>query len=480
MCSPKTPFTFKDVCDLDFYFTTPHRKLNDDNSNVYYLEKEIPKNGGSLDDLIRKPTLKEDYNKKLRSSSLLLSSVFNEYIGKYDIVNRIPVIDQLFINASETIKPFTVLGGVCNEIEYSGNIIFIGANVKLPKEDSRPGYIIMKIRTYFKKNLTLYTNDAENILSTRYDYDRSITNNMYVDFFLRIDENIPYGEDTHQTIYGPLNADKTCTAKIKVVRKRFNYNNATYTLMGAIETELNDLITLPIYGPKSVCHVPFKRLKIIYWYLRGKYVDGFTGCSRNLVFRIAFRFTLIAKSGDDNADDDDDTVTVTDGKVQCNVECEDLILGYQFVECHNALMKFYRYQYKIQHGNITPLFEQASYNLKEIANELTVHQLNFLNSLEHIRADYKEEEEEEEDATENGNEQISSQLVEFMRMSAIRLYLEQIPDKQIALAYANPLNDNLIHRYNNEMDKYQNNQINDFVDFEYYNNDDVFDDNVFE
>lgn len=450
MCSHKIPFTFKDVRDLDFYFMIPP-KYND---NRYYLENEIPENG-SLDDLIRKPVLKD----KLPSPTMMVS---NEYTTRLDEVNRIPVIDQLFVDHmnSETIKSPVVLG-LCNEIEYSGNILFVDADVKLPKQDVRPGFINMKIRTYFKKNLTLYTNDAKSILSTRYDHDRGVINGMGVDFFLRVDENIPHGEDKHLACYGPLNAYKSCTAKIKVVRKRFNHNNATYTLMGAIETELNDLITLPIYGPKSVCHIPFKRLNIIYWYLRGKYVDSFTGCKRNLVFRIAFRYTLIAKSDD----------SLYNGRrIQCNIECEDSILGYQFVECHDALMKFYQHQYVVQCSKISPLFERSC-NLKDnIGNRLTENQLIFLNSLQHIHSGYKE------DADTNGNEQISSQLVEFMRMSAIRLYLEQIPDKQLAVAYANPLNENLIKCYTNdteEIEKYKNYQINDIVNFKYYNDDDV-------
>lgn len=402
---------------------------------------------------------KPDYKDYPINSYACGNLVFPIYNDKLPEVEEIPIIDdEVFKNEERKDRlEASVLLGPFNEIEYSTNVRFIDPNIKCPKES--PDYIKSIFRTYFKKRLNLYTNDKHEILSTKYNVEKNLIHPIKTDLFLRIDEKVSPDEiggsmvnnyeDIERITYGS-EEDKKITAKLKVLKQQFNHKRRSYTLMGAIETTLKDLETYPILGPGSIKHNPFKRLHIVSWCVAGVYVMD-NDAVRYFKFRISFRRTMIAKNNKKQIDTNSFKV------IDCNIECEDRIPGKVFVECTDALIKYYRSMYNYQQRYISPLFEHIPFTKTSLKTNLTDEQFEFLKSLsvrdESFDVRYELNDEGSDLMKSKRYGIISSPLKEFIRLSAIRLYLESIDDKSKASIRANPTNEELITRITDDNEK---------------------------
>jgi hypothetical protein len=385
--------------------------------------------------------------------------VFPIYNDKLPEVEEIPIIDDAVFKNEEhkdRLEASVVLGPF-NEIEYSTNVRFIDPNIKCPKES--PDYIKSIFRTYFKKRLNLYTNDKHDILSTKYNVEKNLIHPIETDLFLRIDEKVSPDEiggsmvnnceNIERITYGS-EEDKKITAKLKVLKQQFNHKRRSYTLMGAIETSLKDLETYPILGPGSIKHNPFKRLHIVSWRVIGIYVMD-NNATRCFKFRISFRRTMIAKNNKKQID------TNSFKEIDCNIECEDRIPGKAFAECTDALIKYYRSMYYHQNRYVSPLFERTKFKNTSLKTNLTDEQFEFLESLsvldESSDVRYELHGEGYDLMKSKRYGIISSSLKEFIRLSAIRLYLESIDDKSKASIRTNPPNEELITRITDDNKK---------------------------
>lgn len=452
---------------FDYQFESKYRTTAD----YYYIEKLlIPPfkhycYNRNYNCFIKKPTLSN-------WSELDNINVFPVYDEKLPEVAKIPIIDDLVSGESVIGNACSVIGPF-NEIEYSTNIRFINPNIKAPKED--PQHIKSIFRTYFKKQLNVYstyassTYNSGNLLSTKYDKEKDLTSPTCVDLFLRVDEKVPYDaiggsmvnnadEKIERITYGSENY-KEISAKLKVLREKFNHRGMSYNLMGAVEVPLTDLETYPILGPNSIEHKPFKRLHIISWYVTGTYLnvseDRITCRLLPFTFRIAFRRTMIAKTKKNKKEIDTDSME----EIDCNIECEDVIPGYMFVECAEALKKYYGTMYSYQDRYISPLFEKAKYGEKGTVPEgLTPIQAMFLEGLSISTGKYEKPKElwqifgnlePQQDIWYSLSDlkekrTISEPLKEFIRLSSIRLYLESIVDKSKASINSSPPNKKII------------------------------------
>ncbi|AYP97915.1 GrBNV gp43-like protein-like protein [Mauternbach virus] len=279
-----------------------------------------------------------------------------------EYINQIPTIDTLLLNKNMTGNYSHF--GYLNEVEYSANIKCV--DLRFPDDDFR---ILKKLRYYFENMQILYIDGKK--ISTDYlecepkdsDRHKAIPTN---DDEVGNDGDVEDNADGEETVYIP-HKDATCssiqvnvvtrldyendklsevTAKLKVVNEKFIYDGCRYSLTGSIEVPLDefkiDRMPLVFYRKRYFC----------YWYMSlhvPNYMEPF-------IFRIAFR----------NEKSYDCSVQT------CNIECENMINGVEFIKCFDLLFKYYKHMYRVQDHLMTPEF----LNKNDMDDELFIPELN--------------------------------------------------------------------------------------------------------
>ncbi|ATY70211.1 GrBNV gp43-like protein [Tomelloso virus] len=233
--------------------------------------------------------------------------IFNEKHANCN--NTVPNIAEL-ISKSTCAQKF----GRFNEIEYSANIKF--KNVIIPASVGTKS----KIRYYINDFVDLYYNDEQ--VSTEYF------------------ENSTLEVGTLCTRLDYLVSDGSLdliTSKLKLVRSKFNYDGVTYSLTGSIEIDFPEMKEKLLGQPTPIKYS--KKRQFIYWNL-SLILD-----EDEYIFRIAFR-------------------NLHRDNVECNIECEDLINGGNFILCFDLLSKYYKRQYIAQNSYIYPLADLDPLSMK--------------------------------------------------------------------------------------------------------------------
>lgn len=227
-----------------------------------------------------------------------------KYSEKHEeCLNSVPTIEDL-LSTSELARKC----GILNEIEYSANILF----KKIRLQNKGPN---------IENRIRYYLNDTDAIYFTDSDVSSKFINGGNRDF-VEICTRIDYFNEEDNT-------PEIVTTKLKVLKCKFNYQNTTYTLTGAIEIEFPELADAMknLAQPENFT----RRRQFTYWIINLK-VSG-----SNYQFRVAFR-------KEDRSED-----------YLCNIECEDAICGADFIKCFDLLSKYYKHQYILQDGLITPM-----------------------------------------------------------------------------------------------------------------------------
>jgi hypothetical protein len=156
---------------------------------------------------------------------------------------------------------------------------------------------------------------------------------LRIDYDIKNDDSITNSDNDNTT-----KAD--VTAKIRIVRKKFNYKNQTFVLTGAIEVPVN--LILPKNQGRPTRY--FQIRDFTYWFVT-LMVNGAPH-----TFRIAFRRDVIL-------DDNHQQRQYENNKYECNIECESFIAPSQFVLCFDLLYKYYRhcFEHSANSPNIVPL-----------------------------------------------------------------------------------------------------------------------------
>lgn len=244
--------------------------------------------------------------------------------------NCVPSIDDLL-----NVYPQATIWGVLNEIEYSANINF--KHAKIANECNFKNGIINKERYYFNKKINLYYDSSK--ISTQY-FENCLQ--TVGDVFTRIDYCV--------------DRPSVASTKIKVVKSWFAFDKCSYKLTGSIEVDFPELQTIN----RLEC---FSRKRYFtYWGIQ------LTCNGVDYLFRVAFRR--------ENVDRDD---------YECNIECEDLISGSNFIKCFDLLYKYYKHQYNLQDGFITPIIDgqQPATDCCNI-EDLTDEQKRILATIRHV------------------------------------------------------------------------------------------------
>lgn len=234
-----------------------------------------------------------------------------DYNQKHTKCNMyVPTIEHLLIT-----NPYARKFGVFNEIEYSANMKF-----KNIARFSKCDGVMEKMRYYFKDTIKLFHND-DYISTTYIDGSRE----FYCDLVTRVDYFIK------------SNSPDVITSKLKVVKNKFNYCDVTYSLTGSIEIDFPELKNALSKMSPPTTYTRCRR--VIYWNLLLTIDD------KDYTFRIAFR-----QSNFNN-------------NYECNIECEDLISGSDFINCFDLLSKYYKRMYIVQNGYISPLILDPRYEI---------------------------------------------------------------------------------------------------------------------
>lgn len=249
--------------------------------------------------------------------------------------NGMPTMDRIY---SES--PILRALGQLNEIEYSSNAKF--KNTLICVHDEQNARVQSMVRYYFEMFETVYVNTSNSrIMNKCNDLDADVP--IPCSIVMRIDYDPRDGVTARPT---------QVTAKLKVIKRRFNYADSTFKLSGSIE--------VPVYSidatRASLCDYTNCR-HIYYWYC---FVNG-------VKYRVAFRENLMQTGK-------------SEGQYTnyiLNIECEDETVDpLDFVIVYNLLFKYYKAQYMATDGVIKPEW----YNHPSIS-DLTDYQQHLLKTL---------------------------------------------------------------------------------------------------
>ncbi|ATZ81575.1 GrBNV_gp43-like protein [Drosophila innubila nudivirus] len=328
-------------------------------------------------------------------------SRINKSNGLVEYINQIPTIDTLLLNKNMTVDCSRF--GYLNEVEYSANIKCV--DLRFPYDDSR---ILMKIRYYFENLQTIFIN--ENQISTDYLICDNNNDNGDDDDYdggdNHIDSVVSNCSSFRANVVTRLDYENGAlsevTAKFKVVTEKFIYDNCRYSLTGSIEVPMDELKTesMPIkYSRKRYFR---------YWNISlnvPKYIKPF-------IFRIAFR----------NEKSCDDSIQT------CNIECEDLINGVEFIKCFDLLFKYYKHMYKMQNHLMTPEFlDKNDLNDAHFKCDLNDDQVEILKTLKHINYYFEYDNAENLD---NNKPKVSPDMMAFVKYMGFNTYRMYYPEHE--------------------------------------------------
>jgi len=312
-----------------------------------------------------------------------------------EYINQIPNIETILLKSFGEHGYSGYSLGYLNEIEYSANIRC--ANVSFSSSDAR---ILKNVRYYFENVQTLFINDEK--LSTEFLHSdpKHKSDSCEMLNYAAISANVATRLD-----YNTNNELVDVTAKFKVASEKFIYNKCRYALTGSIEIPLPEL--MPHTNPPQKFH---QRKYIRYWYMAidlPGYICRDTGKispSTSFKFRIAFRNQ---KSFDDNLVN------------QCNIECEDLITGIDFIKSFDLLFKYYKHMYIVQDKCMTPDFVyKESVADESFVKELSDEQKLMLKTLRYIEPDTQHDDGRDADLTTPE----MRMFVKYLGFAAYRVY----------------------------------------------------------
>lgn len=363
------------------------------------------------------------YTLERRLPNILLSNIYshsalNVYTNYRAKDHGAPVTIPDFNTLKSDGGTSTSIWGEPNEIEYSANILF--RDLKLDVEKKFHGDILHKVRRYYEMPVDIFYNDER--ISNKPFEDANISTYPIV---LRVDTHI-----------GGLLA-QVVTSKLKIAQTKFAWADCSYKLTAALEIPSNDVnIKLNDFS------VPTKTREFTYWALRLHTPDS---NGRSYVFRIAFRRNLNKlkpKTLDDTKYMLTNNSTIDERRkfkvdmhkfgydYECNIECEDYISGSEFIECFDAIFKYYKWQYENCNRTIQPIclkFKTAT-NL----DDLTTRQIATLDTLEHVSWFDVEN-------TDEQSSNVPKNMAEFIKYLGVYAYLvnSQNPNEIIKLDFKN-------------------------------------------
>lgn len=233
--------------------------------------------------------------------------------------------------------------GRLNEVEYSSSAKF--HNVYIDRNLDRLMDTAIQINTYvryyFENDQMLYVNDTE-ILNKCINADTDIplpcTTILRLDYTIEALNSIAGNDndDVDALVMRPTSA----TAKLKLVKQKFNYSGSTYKLAGAIEADVHNILpSIESLKTYSKCRY------IYYWYV---HINGFQ-------YRVAFRENIKHHEQESNLRHQHKQHHPYYTTYDFNVECEDAAISpIEFIVAYNLLFKYYKTQYIMNHGVVRP------------------------------------------------------------------------------------------------------------------------------
>lgn len=247
--------------------------------------------------------------------------------------NGMPTMERIY-NKSPVLRVF----GQLNEVEYSSNAKF--DNTVIYVNEEQRDRVNSMVRYYYQTVTTLYVNTANSRIQSK-------CRDPYNDVPVPCTVTVRFD-------YDPMDAiqPRQVTAKLKIVKTKFNFVGSTFNLTGAVEVPIHTL-----HPARNTLQLYTNSRQVYYWYC----------CVNNTLFRVAFRENLMLKQP---------STFYKDRNYTLNIECEDdTVEPLDFVIGYNLLFKYYKAQYMTTHGVIMP--EWNDINTLNIA-DLTDYQRRLL------------------------------------------------------------------------------------------------------